>query len=262
MSHRTDVEKGILVYTCCCGWVDRGHANPGAYAFDLGARGLWNQMLFERGTFIEKDVQGKQAKWFPVVFREREGALKHHLEDGHTGHYKVRAGLTRAEKESVALAIFLQVSIGFESVQADWRHRWVTDSGFSQEDLTSDLLGFYTIVRGNSWERLCKPVSMLASLVIWDKYGAVGSKKVHNPTQPNFYPCVECSHPRQATMLPPPLDKHSNAVPGQNGNANFSLVYPPIPPQFPSEFQSIQPAQEGTLYHRVDAKYFLKLRLR
>src|SRR6185295_12948972 len=99
---------------------------------------------------------------------------------------------------------------------------WVTDSGFSVEDLVSDLIGFYKTVRPSvDYIPLCKPVSKDASLAIWDKFGSVGSKK-NNTFRPIFYECEECK---------------------KQG----------ITPKFPDELLAIEPAKKGTSFR--DWKY-------
>jgi hypothetical protein len=61
--------------------------------------------------------------------------------------FAVRRGLSRAEQESVALGIFLDVSHRFEQMQAGGLWAIATDSGYSAEDLVSNLVGFYRAVR-------------------------------------------------------------------------------------------------------------------
>ena len=76
--------------------------------------------------------------------------------------YSIRKGLTLTRKKEVALRIFMEVSPGFEATQGSWPYSWVTDSGFSAEDLTSNLIGFYRAVEKYSWEQIlqaCRPTS-------------------------------------------------------------------------------------------------------
>lgn len=68
--------------------------------------------------------------------------------------YSIRKGLTLTRKKEVALRIFMEVSLGFEAMQGSWPYSWVTDSGFSAEDLTSNLIGFYRAVEKYSWEQI------------------------------------------------------------------------------------------------------------
>ncbi|MES2886733.1 MAG: hypothetical protein V4739_01865, partial [Pseudomonadota bacterium] len=87
--------------------------------------------------------------------------------------------LTPSEKIQVALAIFMEVSIGFETLQDSFPN-FVTKSGFSQEDLVSNLIGFYIacgVVTHAHVLAEAKPVSKEVALSIWDNEGPVGSNK-------------------------------------------------------------------------------------
>ena len=220
MSNRSDIPNR-LIYTCRCGWVDKGHLDAREHHRNMGAAGLWRQMTEEKG-----DIEQLGFKGFPVFFSEEEGkGFSIHgwqspkLTDGVHKIYIVKKGLNVQQKESVALAIFLDVSYEFESLQAGWLHSMVTDSGFSDEDLVSDVIGFYTVVRPNlDWEKLCLPVSAAASFAVWDKNGSVGSHK-NRTLSPNLYPCEECRNKSAA---------------------------------FPSEFAEIRAAKSGDLYQEFD----------
>jgi len=63
-----------------------------------------------------------------------------------------------------------------------------TDSGFSAEDLVSDLISFYRAVEpGRRYIEMCEPISQAKALAIWDKFGAVGSHK-NNSFRPLLFP--------------------------------------------------------------------------
>lgn len=182
MSTREDVEKGILVYTCRGGWIDKNHALKTTTRPFVGAKSLWNQILNETGRRSRfPDVDG-----FKVTYTQ--DATRFHF--GVTNSYCVRTGLPLAAKESVALAIFQEVSLAFESKQG-WA-LW-SDSSFSVEDLVSNMISFYNAVRpGPDYLALCQPVSKEASLKIWDTKGAVGSHK-NKKFEPVFFDCEECT---------------------------------------------------------------------
>lgn len=162
MSNRDAIDKR-LVYSCNCGWLDKGHAdskNPGRS--NIGASSLWDQILHEKGIDSDSDKNG-----FKVTYAQDMKKLG--MTDGYYRSYFVRKGLSVPEKEKIALAIFMEVSIGFENLQDSWPYSWFTDSGFSVEDLVSDLIGFYKTVRPKiDYVALCKPVSKDESLRIWD----------------------------------------------------------------------------------------------
>jgi hypothetical protein len=188
MSARTEIASGRLVYTCKCGWIDTGHANPKRSARPhIGAISLWDQIVNETGLASKfPDTKG-----FQVVYGQDAlvSVFGFHMYPGLFRRYLVQPGLSRQAKEAVALAIFQEVSYGFESRQglAVW-----SDSSFSVEDLVSDLIGFYTAVRPQiDYLRLCEPVSKDASYKVWDTFGPVGSTK-NKTFEPVFFDCDEC----------------------------------------------------------------------
>lgn len=80
--------------------------------------------------------------------------------------------LTREQKESVALTIFLDVSRSFEEHQGstDYLH----GSSYHEEDLFSNVIGFYRAVRGLDKEYVrdkLQPVGEEKSLEIYKQYG-------------------------------------------------------------------------------------------
>lgn len=87
----------------------------------------------------------------------------------HFRTYWIKKGLSISERQAVALSIFMEVSLGFESIQE--KYSLFTNSGYSEEDLVSNLIGFYVEVLGIHWAAPCKPVSIKASQSIWDKDG-------------------------------------------------------------------------------------------
>lgn len=208
MSSRSDIPNR-LIYTCNCGWIDIGHlvsvekpANRHA-----SASYLWKDVSLERGL----QVPGRPDHHLVMY---RQGMRKFGLSRDFTKFYFIRKGLPLAAQRSVALAIFKEVSMGFEDVQASLSA--FTDSGFSEEDLVSNLLGFYVAVLGNvDWRNHCKPVSAEASRVVWDTLGPVGSRK-NRQFVPKLHACDECKTKHHITQ-----------------------------PQFPPIFSSIRPAQQG-----------------
>jgi hypothetical protein len=181
-----------LVYTCRCGWIDLGHARP-----DNAAR-LWHAISTETG---EGRVGGL---WYRLDFKE--SMKRYGITVSQSESFAVRRGLSRTDKESVALGILLGVSDRFELLQSSWPYGVLSDSGYSAEDLVSNLVGFYRAVRpGIHYVSQCIPVSKAAAEVIWRKYGAVGALKNRFPA-PFVFPCSECgSGPEgpMTAMLPP-----------------------------------------------------------
>lgn len=92
------------------------------------------------------------------------------LKVGRVKRFEVRLGLPLQEKKKIALAIFLDVSKAFESWQNNWFWSAFTNSGFSAEDLVSDLIGFYRAVdTSTDFIGLCEPVDKNTALSIWDQ---------------------------------------------------------------------------------------------
>ncbi|HNB69378.1 DUF4056 domain-containing protein [Accumulibacter sp.] len=209
MSKRTDIIDGKdaetrnygLVYTRKCGWIDLGHANPAS------ARGLW------------RDILATQTACHPsgysrVVYQQRMS--KFGITASASRQYEIKDSLTLADQKAVALAIFLDVSIEFERMQSNWFYSMFTDSGFSAEDLVSDLLGFYRAVApGTQYVKACEPVSQADALAIWDRFGPVGSIKNTSPG-PYLYTIDPATGAGSAVcaQLPPFLRSIAPAVKG------------------------------------------------
>lgn len=209
MSKREDIPDR-LIYTCNCGWVDKGHANPTKSSRPfVGAVSLWEQVSGETGQASKTPKENG----FLVTYKQDAGrrVFGQLITSGITKEYMVKRGLTLEQKKSVALAIFMEVSYEFEDYQG-W---FPSDSSFSVEDLVSDLLGFYKAVDpATDYLALCNPVSAEASREVWDKWGPVGSHK-NKTWMPKFFQCSDCA----------------------------------TPAQFPKELQTITPAKKGT-WHR------------
>ena len=178
MSRRSDIIDGSdrcitrditygLVFTDNLGWIDLGHANPG------GAEHLWSQM-----TAYHSGNDG----YFEVNYFQRMSKNIAGIRTS-TGIYKkfhVRGGLSEPLLKSVALSIFLSTSVQFEALQNHWPYIIITDSGYSVEDLVSDLLGFYQAVDYADYTPFLHICSKEKAYRIWDYYGPVGQFKNKN----------------------------------------------------------------------------------
>lgn len=205
MSKREDIIEGKdaanraygLVYSCNCGWLDIGHLTPRSPRRFVGAESLWQQLRAE----------GRDAV-APVYEPRRRGLYHAQFPDGATGFkvtymqdmwlapggvrllqskamrsYLVRHHLPTAVKQKIALAIFMEVSTAFEGMQSSFPYSLATDSGFSQEDLPSNLIGLYIalgLVTKQQAMAECRPTSKTTSLAMWDRYGAVGADRNKN----------------------------------------------------------------------------------
>lgn len=199
-----------LVYTEKCGWVDLGHANPNGRGLE-GAVTLWKKI--NSGTKLFQCALDQT----PLKVSYSQSMGWHGIRDAVTKHYEVQRELSSlSEQEGIALAIFMDVSIAFEALQSNWFYRHLTDSGYSAEDLVSNLIGFYRALRpGFDFSGVCKPVSKDQAFAIWDAYGGVGvnkNKELNPILFPN--PQVQSGLPYKG-KLPPELDTIRPAVIGQ-----------------------------------------------
>ncbi|MEK7725450.1 MAG: DUF4056 domain-containing protein [Acidobacteriota bacterium] len=229
MSSREDIQKGLLVYTCKGGWIDKNHALKTTTRPFIGADNLWKQIINETGS--KSKAPGTNG--FKVTYIQDATSL--HL--GITKHYCVKSGLPLNIKESVALAIFQEVSMLFEDFQG-WGEYFGKDSSFSVEDLVSNLVGFYTVVRpGTDYVALCEPVSKEASLKIWDTFGSVGSHK-NKKFEPVYFDCSECTakgpFPKELQQIVPAIKTDSIDKPYQYFRDWTASDFGPITP--PREF--------------------------
>lgn len=207
-----------LAYTCNCGWIDAGHARP------TGARKLWQQFINESEKFTQNGKEGFKVNAFETGIKWGMTIQKHSQD------FFVLLRLSDAEKEQVALSIFQEVSLGFETLQSTGFVggivEWWSKSSFSAEDLVSNIVGFYRAVRGETydWRSWCKPVSKEASLKVWDNYGATGDRK-NVDFLPTHHPCDECAETARS---------------------------------FPSQYQLIKPIEKGILHFDYDEVFAVK----
>lgn len=168
MSNRNDIDKNNLIYTEELGWIDFGHAKGD------DARLLWGELSLEEHSFYLDE------NYFIVEYKQSMGTKKigAAFKSGIETKWLVKKGLSEQEKKSIALSIMFHTSLKFEKLQGSFPSNIVTDSGFSAEDLISNLLGFYSVVEpGKNYKVLAKPYSKEYSKKIWDYYGPVGKYK-------------------------------------------------------------------------------------
>ena len=196
MTSRTDIIDGAqaagrkygLIYTKKCGWIDLGHANPES------ALGLWNQIT------NEKNSGAAPGGYFRITYKQLMG--RPYFKVGIAKKYDIKKGLSTTDKKSIALSIFMDVSHAFESLQSGWPFQKFTNSGYSAEDLVSNLIGFYRALEPSGQHlQLCEPVDKTTALEIWDKYGAVGTMKNYS-TVPYIYPIPPAIGGPMSAQLP------------------------------------------------------------
>jgi hypothetical protein len=136
-------------------------------------------------------LEGKPA--YILVYGQEMGGMG--IKVSTVAHWIVRKGLSSQQKESAALGIFMAASRAFENMQASIPFSLATNSGFSGEDLVSNLVGFYGAYRGLNDKRLrdvCGETSVDESLRIWDEYLPNGIGAIKNRSfRPILFPTTE-----------------------------------------------------------------------
>lgn len=197
MSKREDIIDGSLaalakaglVYTEVLGWIDLGHA---------------------QGTdivkLLNKMAQGESSgqQFYDVTYSQGMTSPHGLVRSGKVLTWRIRHGRPDWERKSIALAMMMTMARKFEAFQGAFPNNIVTDSGFSGEDLVSDLLGFYRVVSIQNPFAMLRPISKVEALKRWDHYGKIGSWK-NETFQPLLFPDPDkYPHSRpQKGILPP-----------------------------------------------------------
>ncbi len=192
---RREKEYG-LVYSEVLGWIDLGHAIGGDIADCL------DQMT--RG-------EASGQPYYLVEYQQTMQKLR--FSTGRCSRWNIKRGRSLSERHSITLALMMETAIAFENWQSMPFFSWYTDSGFSAEDLVSDLLGFYKVVRPQNYWPWLKIVSKEAALRRWDYYGALGSFKNRG-----FNPL----------LFPDPADKRIPQIPYKGRLPNFMMSITPF----------------------------------
>lgn len=255
-----------LIYTCNAGWLDLGHMNPyNKRERFVGAANLWRQI--EQGGpdarqsfWYDYPPDFHALHYTPEVLKAMRDDKRARLPDGSTGFrvtiemdqpftggtkdsFLVRHHLADPMAKSVALSIFVMASYRFEAFQLSLEAWGIADklsdairgksfdSGFSQEDLVSNLVGFYVgvgeMTRAEAL-RLAHPVSEATAVAIWNRDGAVGNNKNRSFT---------------------PILSENTGRPGPNGQTVDDCTGQPK--TFPREFRRIPPATYGANFIRL-----------
>ncbi len=123
--------------------------------------------------------RGGDRDWSEVNYHQsmskKIGGL--HTSTGIYTGYLVRRGLGDRVLKGVALSIFMNTSHKFESLQNFWPYILITDSGYSAEDLVSNLFGFCQAVDYADYTPFLNICSKEKAYRIWDHYGPVGQFK-------------------------------------------------------------------------------------
>lgn len=197
MSKREDIidgkfaegSNGGLVYTEVLGWIDLGHAR-GKDITDL----------------LNKMAEGESSgdEYYDVTYAQGMTTPLGLIRSGKMATWRIKHGRPLWERHRIALAMMMTMARRFEQFQSSFPNNFVTDSGYSGEDLVSDLLGFYRIVSIQRPFAMLRPVNKEEALKRWDFYGETGAYKVTGFT-PLLFPDPEKfpnARPRYG-VLPP-----------------------------------------------------------
>lgn len=146
--------------------------------------------------------EASQEEYYDVTYAQGMGDKYRLLRTGKMLTWKIKRGRPLWERHSIALAMMMRIARKFEAYQGTFPFYRVTDSGFSGEDLVSDLLGFYRIVSTPHPFSLLRPVSKDEALKRWDYYGKIGSWK-NDSFCPLLFPDPEKfrnAHPRKGLL--------------------------------------------------------------
>ena len=204
--------NGHFLYAENYGWVDRGHAfgETSSDRKDIGVNNLWSEVSQDFPTSTSSLFSSGRFTIKYTMDMGKRGVLTL----GPTQEFSIKSGLSLDDKKSVALAIFQDMSVGFERFQGmipPSRH-----SSFEPSDLPSNMLNFYMNVNGLNEDQimsLIKPVSPISALMVYRQYpGTFSSLAYKNYT---FKPVF------------------------------FESVYTPVPYAIPKEFEQITPVEIG-----------------
>jgi hypothetical protein len=224
MTSRTDIMQDKdgwrrLSYTCRAGWVDWGHASaegPARFKRNLIAEKSFPGNPLWHNVQVEIDTGMGRVPAFIIQHQEEMTKFGLTAKAGHL--WAVQKGLTMQQREQVAFRIFMDTSMSFEAMQSSFPYVLFTDSGFSGEDLVSNLIGFYRAFRLNHIgrtdstpvRRWLGEVSLQESLHIWDQYlskhGGLGAMKNKTtiPQQFKTDACKgNCSFPPELASIRP-----------------------------------------------------------
>jgi len=162
-SSRFGSENGIrhgLLYSGVLGWLDMGHA-----------RGDDVRKLMAQFTTGEAGSES----YYRVRYEQTMGISR--FATGRFNAWEIKKGRTLKERQCIALAMMMSTAVAFENWQSMPWFSWYTDSGFSGEDLVSDLFGFYKVNFPRIYWGELKIASKESALRRWDHYGPIDRYK-------------------------------------------------------------------------------------
>ena len=223
LASRDQIENSTLQYSCNCGWIDWNHA--GDKAKDV-AKNLFNDVWNSiNGANVQMGT-GTRV----VCYQQTQSKLG--ASTGYRKCYWIKEGMTAQQKRSVAWSIFKEVSEKFEEHQSWVGNPW-NNSGFSPEDLISDLLLFQRVTTGVTRaqiEQLCGVIKGkqdnydLFDAFDWSKR-AIRSEPPGSPWKAlTFVRCNQCPPKKPAfpnSLLPPISFNEGNLYGGIDRGTTF-----------------------------------------
>ncbi|MGG7446150.1 hypothetical protein ACQ3G7_08730 [Kosakonia oryzendophytica] len=153
------IKKGLL-YSEVLGWLDMGHARGNdikklmdSFAIGEASGNDYYDVRYEQTMAIDRFSTGRFKMW------------------------RIKRGRNIEERRSIALSMMMSTAVAFENWQSMPWFSWYTDSGFSAEDLVSDLFGFYKFMFPRIYWHDLRIASKESALRRWDYYGPIGSHK-------------------------------------------------------------------------------------
>lgn len=143
--HLARISTHGLVYTEVLGWIDLGHAQGD----DI--RNILRQMSAGESSNSKRNL----GDYYDVKYSQGMLGMKRKVSISRMIKWRIKRGRHLHERYSIALAMMMRVARQFESMQASFPFNLVTDSGFSGEDLVSDLLGFIELFPSQVRSRYC-----------------------------------------------------------------------------------------------------------
>lgn len=151
-------------YSTNCGWVDWGHALPHTAQHFIDAVQAASDRISAQGTATPTPETAAPARGL------RSSAVDITM-SAVTPTVEIKRALSPAEVNRVALTLFQYASVAFETQQQSTD--WMASSSFSEEDMPSNILGFYRAARGLTREKVgqeCGTWSPEESLKVYEGY--------------------------------------------------------------------------------------------
>jgi hypothetical protein len=247
----SDVEQDRHEYTCRCGWIDWGHAEPGRE--DVVS--LWEQFPGTTGSNTDSlETDGGtlwRVKHKSEVPPGWKGKLARLAMPSLRAYFVRDFGRKPDAYKGIALAIYMKACEDFEDIQ-DFAEDlgFGSHSAFSFEDLPSNLLAFYQVVNDLISDKTVKKIRETPRVVVNEtvrslccavgKETSVALAKLMEKLGQNTGTNHDWFQPRLFDELLKQLPQPHNTACDQCARG------------FPSEFQTIHPTSISKKMNRGD----------